>query len=333
MQMRQRLLVLVGIVISALFLWFAFSGLQPAAVWEYIQRAQPGWLLLGAGVFFISMVLIAWRWSFLLPPTAKIPLRYLTQLYAITYMGNNVYPLRAGEVLRVFLMQRDYQVPVARTSTTIFIERIFDGFVMLAFIAIPLQFIAVESAGLRLVFTATTALFVVALAAFILFALKPGLLRTLAGFVARFLPERLSTLTLKVSEDVIDGLTGLRSTRQLLGAVVGSLATWLFNAIVYWLVGLAFDIHVGFLVMLVVCGAVNLAGVIPASPGQIGVFEASVKAVLTSVGVPDDLALAYAFVVHAVIWLPPTLLGFILLVRRGLGWQIFSRARQATISA
>ncbi|MCC6616971.1 MAG: flippase-like domain-containing protein [Anaerolineae bacterium] len=333
MQMRQRLLVLVGLLISALFLWVAFNGLHPAVVWEYIQRAQLGWLLVGAGVFYISMILIAWRWRFLLPPTAKIPLSYLTQLYAITYMGNNVYPLRAGEVLRVFLMQRDYQVPVARTSTTVFIERIFDGFVMLAFILVPLQFIDIESEGLRIVFTATTALFAVALAAFILFALKPDVLRALARFVARFLPESLATMTLKVSEDIIDGLMGLRSTQQLLGAVVGSVATWLFNALVYWLVGLAFDIHVGFLVMLVVCGAVNLAGVIPASPGQIGVFEASVKAVLTAVGVADDLALAYAFVVHVVIWLPPTLLGFILLVRRGLGLQAFARARQATISA
>ncbi|MCL4248695.1 MAG: flippase-like domain-containing protein [Anaerolineae bacterium] len=331
--MRQKLLILVGILVSALFLWIAFQGLNPSVVWEYIQRAQPGWLLLGALVFYISMLLIAWRWSFLLPTTAKIPLSYLAQLYAITYMGNNVYPLRAGEVLRVFLMQRDYQVPVARTSTTVFIERIFDGFVMLGFIVIPLQFIEVESASLRIVFTATTALFAVALVAFVVFALKPGLLRALTGFFARLLPESLAALVLKLSEDVIDGLTGLRSVRQLVGAVAGSLLTWLFNALVYWLVGLAFDIHVGFLVMLVICGAVNLAGVIPASPGQIGVFEASVKTVLTGVGVADDLALAYAFVVHAVIWLPPTILGFILLVRRGLGLQIFARARQATISA
>jgi glycosyltransferase 2 family protein len=329
-QVRQRLLILVGLLISAVFLWIAFSGLNPSAVWESIQTVQIGWLLVGVGVFFISMILIAWRWGFLLRDKhgQSLPLAYLTELVAMTYMGNNVYPLRAGEFLRVFLLQRDHQIPIARSTTTIFIERIFDGFVMLAFVVIPLRFIDIASPELARAVEVATPLFAGGLVVFLVFALNPHWIRTLAEFTARLLPRKLAAIVIKVSEDVIMGMEALRSPRNLLGALIGSVATWLFNAAVYWVVGFAFGINVGYPVMLLITGAVNLAGVLPASPGQIGVFEFFVSTILRAVGIAEPLAIAYAIVVHVVIWLPPTLLGFVLLARRGLGLQSLSQRQQ-----
>jgi len=75
-------------------------------------------------------------------------------------------------------------------------------------------------------------------------------------------------------------------------------------------------------------GVVNLAGLIPAAPGQFGVFETFVIAVLTGVGVAQGLATAYAFVVHMVIWLPVTLVGFYFLTRRGLNIGALTDQRQ-----
>ena len=330
MHWRQRFLIVLGIVISGAFLWFAFNGLNPQLVWQYIRQANVAWLLIGVVVFFISMVLIAWRWGFLLRGFGKIPLTYLSELVSICYMGNNVYPLRAGEFLRIFLLQRDYRVPVARTTTTIFIERIFDGFTMLAFIVIPLRFIEIESPQLQTAVGLTTPLFALALIVFLLLAFNPRLIRAAAQIGARFAPAAFKAPLLKLSEDVIAGMDSLRQPKYLLGMLVGTLATWLFNAAVYWVVGFAFQIQVSYWVMLVATGAVNLAGVLPASPGQIGVFEFFVSLVLTAVGVPEAQALAYAFGVHAVIWLPPTLLGFVLLIRRGLGLRALTGAHQAS---
>jgi hypothetical protein len=49
--------------------------------------------------------------------------------------------------------------------------------------------------------------------------------------------------------------------------------------------------------------------------------------VLTLAGITEDKALAYALVVHVVIWLPVTLAGFALLARMGLGFNAVRRAR------
>ncbi len=73
---------------------------------------------------------------------------------------------------------------------------------------------------------------------------------------------------------------------------------------------------------------VNLAGLVPASPGQFGVFETFASAVLVATGVSPVVAVAYALTVHMVIWLPVTLAGMVFLLQQGLGLSAFTRVQQ-----
>src|SRR5262245_52881957 len=126
----------VGILISAIFLWIAFRNLKPQEVLAVIQTANFAWLVLSAGLIIFSAILIAWRWQFLLRSIKPIPLGYLTQVVMIGYMGNNVYPFRTGEILRIALLRRYQDIPIGKSTMTIIVERVFDGLVMLSFILI-----------------------------------------------------------------------------------------------------------------------------------------------------------------------------------------------------
>ena len=48
--------------------------------------------------------------------------------------------------------------------------------------------------------------------------------------------------------------------------------------------------------------------------------------ILSALGQPVADATAYAVVTHLVIWLAPTIIGFILLIRQGMGWADIRRA-------
>jgi len=56
----------------------------------------------------------------------------------IGYMGNNIYPARAGEVLRAVILKRRENVSISASLATIIVERIFDGVVMLSFVFLNL---------------------------------------------------------------------------------------------------------------------------------------------------------------------------------------------------
>ena len=328
MSTRQRAAVLVGILISAVFLWFAFRNLHPEAVWNELQQANVWWLLAGAAWFFVSMYFMALRWQFLLRAVRAVALSGLWRLVAIGYMGNNVYPFRSGEALRAFLLQRNEGVPVMRGATTVVVERVFDGLVMLTFLLLGLALSDIVSSDVQRLIAVAAPVFLTATAVFFLLAARPNLLRALVRLTARILPGRLEELVTRLGEDIISGLEGLRSPAHLAGTVFASYASWITHAGVYWMVAAAFGIQTTLPVMLAVVGAVNLAGLVPATPGQLGVFEFFASAVMVASGVPEALALGYAIVVHVVIWLPVTLLGFFYLVRQGLGWRAITRARE-----
>ena len=79
----------------------------------------------------------------------------------------------------------------------------------------------------------------------------------------------------------------MRSPPFLLGAVISSFVTWGIEAGTYWLVMAALGFEQNYAVALLLVGAVNLAGLIPASPGQVGVNEFVIITILTALGRPN----------------------------------------------
>ncbi|GAB1421148.1 lysylphosphatidylglycerol synthase transmembrane domain-containing protein [Anaerolineales bacterium] len=313
--------VFIGILISAFFLVMAFRELQPEIFFASLKEVNLGLLALAAPIYVLAVVIITFRWQLLLRSIKLIPISKLFQLVTIGYMGNNVYPLRAGEALRIFLMRRNHQIPMAKTTTTIIVERMFDGLVLISFILIALLIGDVESAEINNIVITIGPVFVIGILLLFGLVFRPGLLRKLIHWVARILPDAFAAPIIRMGDDVVSGLEGLRSPWYLLGAILASFLTWGIEALVYWIVMFAFQIDLPYSVALITVGAVNLAGVLPASPGQVGVWEFFVMLVLGAVGITRETALAYAIVVHIIIWSTVTFLGFFFLMRQGLGWS------------
>jgi uncharacterized protein (TIRG00374 family) len=317
-----------GVLISLIFLWLAFRNLRPEQVWENIRQADPLLLAVAALWYFAGVTVISLRWKFLLNAMRRIPLRELFPLVCIGYAGNNIYPFRSGELLRILLLQRNHNLPFARGTTTVIVERVFDGLVMLTFVVVALIFSDVTSPEVRTVGSVAAPIFLTALLVFFVLAARPDLLRRLYGLVSRLFPERLRTILSGLVEDVISGLEGLRSPVDLAGTIFCSYLSWALEASVYWIVSKAFGLDLGYLTMLLVVGVVNLAGLIPASPGQFGVFETFASAVMMGAGVEQVQAVAFALTVHMVIWLPVTLLGLFFLLQQGLNFSSITRAQR-----
>ena len=332
MNTRNRIMILIGLLVSVVFIVIAFQDLQPQQFIDSIRSANPFIIIAAALLYFVAVTVIALRWQFLLRAIKLIPLAALVRLTCIGYMGNNVYPLRAGEALRVYLLRRNHEVPIAKSATTVVIERVFDGLVMLSFVGLALLVVDLQLDEIRQVATFAAPIFFTAMVVFFILATQPNIFRRLVKFFANLLPSAIGEKLVGFAEEIIAGLEGLRTLRHLLGAIIASFATWSIEAVVYWLVMIAFGFDLGYPVALLVVGIANLAGLVPASPGMLGVYEFFVTLVLVGVGIARSEATAYAIVVHIVIWLPVTVVGFIFLVRQGLGWSTIQSANQLETS-
>ena len=132
----------VGLVISIVFLYLALHGLQFDQVWQSLQTANYWWIIPGVIVYFMGVWVRAWRWHYLLRPLKSISTRKMFPIVTIGYMGNNIYPARAGEVLRAVVLKKHEGVPISASLATVFIERVFDGVVMLGFVFLNLPELA-----------------------------------------------------------------------------------------------------------------------------------------------------------------------------------------------
>ncbi len=318
----------LGVLISILFLWLALRGLHLGDFWSVVAKANYWWILPGVGVYFIGVWARAWRWHYLLGPIKKIPTAKMFPITTIGYMGNNIYPARAGEVLRAVILKRKEGVPVSASLATIIVERIFDGVVMLAFIFVNLTELArlTGSSGfvgnIQEVAIYGTAAFIGALIVFLLAAMFPALtIRIGDWFIERLLPERLREKVRGIMHKFLDGLASLRSPFNVLMVFLTSVVIWLLETAKYWFVMHAFDFEVSFFALMLMNGIVNLATTIPSAPGYIGTFDAPGIAVLTAYGVEQAMAAGYTLVLHVALWLPITALGAWFLAREGIKWS------------
>ncbi|MCB0119056.1 MAG: flippase-like domain-containing protein [Anaerolineales bacterium] len=318
----------LGVLISVLFLWLALRGLRLGDFWGAMQSANYIWLVPGILVYFIGVWVRAWRWHYLLGPIKKIPTKTMFPITTIGYMGNNIYPARAGEVLRAVILKRREDVPISASLATIIVERIFDGVVMLAFVFVNLSELAKLTGAsgfvgnIQQVAIIGTGVFLGALAVFLLAAMFPQFTIKIGSWmIERLTPVRMHEKLNGIMHKFLDGLASLRSPFNVLMVFLTSVVIWLLETGKYWFVMHAFDFSVSFFALMLMNGIVNLATTIPSAPGYIGTFDAPGIAVLTAYGVDQAVAAGYTLVLHVALWVPITALGAYYLAREGVKWS------------
>ncbi len=315
----------LGVAISAIFVYWTATGIEWGEFWGALRQAQYWWLLPGVLVYFGAVWARTWRWHYMLRHMREIPLRRLFPVVVIGYMGNNIYPARAGEFIRSFVLKRNEGVSVSASLATVALERLFDGLVMCVFVFATLPFVPLPPVYRSLVI-GFSALFFVALLIFLALAARPERTqRLVAHIIAWIVPSRLRPAVGDLATKFLHGLESLRSPREVMMIFVASVAIWLTETVKYWFVMHAFPFSVSFPVLMLMTAVVNLATMIPAAPGYVGTFDKAGIEVLRSFGVAGNIAAAYTIVLHIALWLPVTLLGLFFMSRESLRWRDIER--------
>lgn len=326
--MKQRISLILGFLSSLFFLWLGFRGLAFGEIWDALTDINPIWVLISFPVYFLAIYVLTWRWWYLFRPIKNVHPNRLYPVVLIGYMANNLLPFRLGEILRAYVLKKRENVNIAPTLSTIFIERVFDGMTMLAFIFTALFFIDFDEPALQTVIYLTTPLFFGALVMFFVLAANPETAtRVYTWLINKFAPGALRPKLLEIVGELMSGLSALRSGRALFLTVLTSFLSWTLESSTYFIVMQAFDFEVNFFVLLLVVGFGNLSTILPSTAGYVGTFHAVAILTLTTFGVDRLQAGSYAIVMHATLWLPMTISGFIYLVKFGFGWRDIKAAQ------
>jgi uncharacterized protein (TIRG00374 family) len=324
--MRSRVRPVLIFLLTLGLLAFSLRNANLRGVWEETRRADTAPLLLALLATLSTYALRAFRWQYLLAPIGRTHFGTAFRTTVIGFAASFLLPARAGEVIRPYLLARRENLSAPAAFATVILERLLDLLVVLllfgAFVlTVGPGVVAGDPAELARVKVGGVTAMIAALVGSVVFfvvAGHPERLGRLALRIEAVLPARLSHAVAGFVETFTRGLAVMRQPRRLFVSLALSFPLWLSIAAGIWLTSRAFHItfpfEASFLVM-----AVLVVGVAVPTPGAIGGFHAAYEfAVSTFFAVPPDRAVGAAFVLHAISFVPVTILGVIFMVSEGL---------------
>jgi len=319
--------ILLGVAVSAALLAYLFWDVDMHEVAARLANTRWSFLAVSVVLNLASIWVRAWRWYYLFPPGSQPS--HLFNALMIGYMGNNLLPLRAGEIVRVYVVSRRGQ-RFWTALATIVVERALDGLAV-GLVVAALFFVISIPAELRW----PAALFlIVDLSAMVLLAVlafAPGwcaaVIRALFhrwAWVERRLMDALGTMS--------EGLRGIRAGHHFLPILLSSVGIWLLLALAVWTALRAANLDLPLAASWAVLAFVGLGVSLPSSPGFVGVIQAAVVLALALFAVPRTEALSSSLLLHASQFFPITLYGLVLLLIEHVSLSEAARAAAAPVA-
>jgi uncharacterized membrane protein YbhN (UPF0104 family) len=292
-----------------------------AVVWWGLQQRRPelpdstaavAWIVLAVGLYTVGTALRGERWWRILRLVdVKATRPDVYALTAVGYMGNNVLPARAGDVLRVFLLSRETGGGMPRLLGTVVAERLLDVLVLGGCL------LAVVYTVLPVGALPTNQPLLLGGGLLVLLALAAIVTRTF-GRHPLFDRARAYIRPLADAPRALISLTGV----SLVGITV---LIWAFEAAVYVAVGRALGLDLTAVDALYLVCLANCVAALPAAPGSLGTFEAAVVFGLTAIS-KNGNAVSYLLMLRLVLYGPITIAGLVVLFVRFGGGKFLRRA-------
>ena len=293
--------VWIGVLVSAICVVFLARSVDLAELGSALAGANPIWMLGILVVLVFTMYLKAYRWRLFFPEPERVSMHGLLSSLYIGYMVNTILPLRAGEIVRAFLVGESERVSKSTALATVLVEKVLDlGTVALFLFALRFFVVLPDWADTAAILSGIG--IAVAIVGLAVVLLARGLaLRLIGGLEARVpILQRLALTELVAS--FLDGLAFVRNPRTLALVILWSFLLWLGSGLGIYFGLLAANIGVGLAVGLLVMAVTNLGMAVPSAPGYVGVFHSAVVVSLTPFGVDPSQALASAIIMHTLVF-------------------------------
>jgi uncharacterized protein (TIRG00374 family) len=317
--MKNYLKYIVGvgkITLGLLLLWLSLRGVQWEQLAVALRQVSLSLLLATFLSVLLGLILKVIRWRILLQYFG-LPVPGLNVFEALLagQAANIILPARGGEVVRLGFLATDQVGQSPQILASIAVEKVLDitalavsGLLVAAYL--PPQ----NTTWIRTWLLPGSAFALILLVLLVVWG--PALYARLR----RLTPSELPRWLIWIDEQILSltrSLHQLRKLRRILPLLAMTLLIWLVMAATNQILLVSLNLEGGALVSTLVLVLIHI-GLMPAlMPGNIGPFYFFVQLGLTPFAISSNQGLAFAMLLHALITLPPLILGGLLFLRSG----------------
>jgi glycosyltransferase 2 family protein len=313
--MKKISRIFIGVVVAVFFVWLIFKNVNFHDLVVNFKQVKIPYIAGAIFVFFAGYCCRIERWRLmLLQENPRLQWKNCAGPLMASVAANNILPFRAGDILRAFAFNRRLEISAYTSLTSLFVERLLDLLMVVLFLGIALIYLGMDSSAL--VGVGGSMLIVAAIV--ILFLLFfPGTFRRPAFFISDLIYKLNTRLGRKFKEELLNFFFALDHTSQrktISKLVLWSFLAWIGEGLVFWFVALSLPDISNDLASWVALPVGTLSTIMPGTPGYLGTFDYFTAQSMIAMGNLSTSSVAFAFIVHAVLWLPPTLTGGIYLI-------------------
>ncbi len=290
---------ILGFIVSLIAIYFIVVQINVERFISALTNADYRYLIPCMLFLILGLFTRAMRWRLLL--NNQLPFRRAFSIMNVAYLVNGILPFRMGEVARIYLTTRvKNPIPVMQTASTVVVERLLDLLAvvimtMLALTVAPipneLQIASAVGAGM-------------AIGGFVILIVLAKNRQFTEKLISR-LTKRIALLDRlqvdKFAHDFFDGLMPIIDFASLSQAIFWTTISWVLSIIAGYILMFAFFDQGEWTATMLYIAAAAFAIAVPAVPGNIGTYEASILLALSALGYEQsETAIAFAITVHAI---------------------------------
>ena len=314
-RLKKYIYAVLGLVFSAFIIYLLSKKINFNVALENLRGLSIMSVILLITTYLSTFFIRALRWKLMFEDKSVSYFTYLNCM-VIGFAGNNFLPARGGELLRMEFFKRQSNINRITGLSSIFIEKILDGLVLVSFLLIiaNLDETLIANEWIKRLILFSTLLFSFFLFLILIFR-KFGnrLIQLLES--SKKLIQSLAFLLRKVQ----DSTSFLRWNKNTLLIFLLSILVWLIEGFVFVFALYIFDLNefavvAGYLSLVIV----NFGILIPSSPGYFGLFQGMTILSLMLFGVNKEIALSISILVHFCQYIPVTLWGVFYIVKSSI---------------
>jgi glycosyltransferase 2 family protein len=299
--LKKTVYWIASLALAGVLLYYSLRGIEWREVWATLSSARLAFVALALALMTLALFLRSYRWRVILTSEGSVSIPLAFWATSAGYLGNNVLPARAGEVVRSLMISSRTGMSKAFVLTTALSERVVDAIAVITISSIVLLTMKERPGWLASAAKPFAILGFCGVAAIILVPAFEVFWFKFLGLMP--LPPKLRERVEGVLRNGLQGIRSFHDYNRLIRFVLLTAVIWCIDAVTAVTLATSIGVGVTLPIAFLLTAGLALGSALPSTPGYVGIYQFVAISILTPFGLSRSDAIAYILLFQALNYL------------------------------
>lgn len=294
---KRAIYWIASLALAGVLLYYSLRGIEWRQVWITVSSARVLFVFLAFTLMTAALFLRAYRWRVILSAEGKVSIPLAFWATSAGYLGNNVLPARAGEVIRSLMISSRTGMSKTFVLTTALSERVVDAIAVITISSVVLLTLKDRPGWLASAARPFAILGFCGVAGIIVIPAFEVFWFKFLGLLP--LPPKLRARVEGVLRNGLQGIRSFHDYSRLARFVLLTAVIWSTDAVTTMVLAQSMHVRITLPMAFLLTAGLALGSALPSTPGYVGIYQFVAVSILTPFGLSRSAAIAYILMFQA----------------------------------